>query len=576
MNSNFYLKKIKVELFGHLSFTGEPEFKPGVNILIGKNGSGKTSILQAIESPVEERTAAVPFSEKQVEQNKNKETLRLTFQTESDETPISYVDQKWTNSHIIKGKIRFIVSNRTIKNELTQNPFTQIAEFNIPDPTHEINIADEFNKTIISELLELVKEFRSETGENITEEIESAYRQGLVDFDKDIQIDFDRPNPVFFVDHNGNEVDILNLSAGEKEYLYFYSYLRRIRDDENKVILIDEPELHLHGNQIRKLCELVEKLSEKNQVILATHSSELLHFFLRSANLVLLNKGELSNPSVNDDLRVIVDEVGMPIDPSFFTAHWVFAENEPTKKLKGENAPTTPKLLEWIFKKDISRRFWSFGESKVRAEAAIDVLENASTASEDILLSIIFDGDKFFDLSEEYPSAEKSFDSENIYCFPFWEIENILISPHLLDEIIAEEEGVVGSKVFWARIKENEEIKKSLLESFTKTYTRNLVRRSFNSKRFDRNSIAELQKLKEEISSVEVDEGAINQKFNEVLEEEDWKWIPGKEALGFLTETKSDYWECVRALVDEDKFIELVKRDDDTKALIETIEEKAT
>jgi hypothetical protein len=276
----------------------------------------------------------------------------------------------WSGSESLLKRIRFVTSNRSLRNEMTvKGMFAGLQQFEIADPTQELNVADEFNKAINSELIERLKALDQEQSlEKITKEIEEEYRRGLVDLDKDIRLDFERDNPVYFIDPRGREVPISVLSAGEREFLYFFAYLRRIRNDRDRIILIDEPELHLHGNQVRKLCEMLAELSEYNQVIIATHSSDVLHHFLRGGNIVRLGDGVMRNINFPDDMRMLMDQIGLPIDPSVFTAHWIVAENKDSISLPGEGGPVTSEVLSWIFGRNIARRFWGFGSSRASAE----------------------------------------------------------------------------------------------------------------------------------------------------------------------------------------------------------------
>lgn len=50
INKTMYLSKFRVENYKSFRDSGEIEFKPGINIIVGQNNSGKTALLEAIES----------------------------------------------------------------------------------------------------------------------------------------------------------------------------------------------------------------------------------------------------------------------------------------------------------------------------------------------------------------------------------------------------------------------------------------------------------------------------------------------------------------------------------------------
>ncbi len=546
--SSFYITKIKINWFGHLAYEGIGSFINGVNILLGKNGSGKTSILNMINGAARQQNAGTPRTEDEVSVNSDSYYARLTIDTGTSE--VSYVDfpknnQPWQNTSVLPlEKVRYVTSNRLIKNELSTANIFKMQGFDIPEPGTEINVSDEFNKAIISEMLEEIKKVKER---KFTDEIEDAYRKGLVDFEKDIKIDFEKDNPVYFVDHKGREVSILNLSAGEKEYLYFYAYLRRIRADENKIILIDEPELHLHGNQIRRLCELISELGRKNQVIIATHSSDVLHHFFRTANIALVERGKISNPILGEEFSEAIEELGIPIDPSFFTAHWICAENKGGKRLAGTNSPTTQEALVWIFGNNRTRRYWSFGGSRVNVQSSLELISQASNKNSDARLSVILDGDKLSFPDREFPpKITNPSNIPGVLHFPFWEIENIFLNPLLINRVVESKNGKSGSDLLWEEIEKH---KTKLMQSYLKTTLRNHAKSLWKDNFFEGDPFADLENWKAQAASLSIEKEKLQQIFENILKAKDWKWVPGKEVLKIVENMQTNFWDKVRDLV---------------------------
>ena len=121
---------------------------------------------------------------------------------------------------------------------------------------------------------------------------------------------------VLFKDNNGVEFDIDALSTGEKTllskvlYLYFEGY-------ENKIILIDEPELSLHPSWQNKVLKIYENFALKNscQIIIATHSphiiasakNEYLRFLIKEDNKIVVK--QLSGSPLDRDINTIVKTI---------------------------------------------------------------------------------------------------------------------------------------------------------------------------------------------------------------------------------------------------------------------------
>lgn len=88
----------------------------------------------------------------------------------------------------------------------------------------------------------------------------------------------------------GNIIPFQDMSSGEKEVFFILSFFIR-NDISGSVIVIDEPELHLHPELARKLIQLMRAIKPQNQIWCATHSAELVDeagrertFFLRQTD----------------------------------------------------------------------------------------------------------------------------------------------------------------------------------------------------------------------------------------------------------------------------------------------------
>lgn len=85
----------------------------------------------------------------------------------------------------------------------------------------------------------------------------------------------------------GDVVPFQDLSSGEKEVFFILSFFIR-HSITDSVIVIDEPDLHLHPELARRLVDLMRIIKPGNQIWCATHSAELIDeagrertFFLR-------------------------------------------------------------------------------------------------------------------------------------------------------------------------------------------------------------------------------------------------------------------------------------------------------
>lgn len=74
---------------------------------------------------------------------------------------------------------------------------------------------------------------------------------------------------------SGEVVPFNDLSSGEKEVFFILSFFLR-HNVNNAVILIDEPEMHLHPELARMLVRTMQSIRPGNQLWLATHNAEII------------------------------------------------------------------------------------------------------------------------------------------------------------------------------------------------------------------------------------------------------------------------------------------------------------
>jgi predicted ATP-binding protein involved in virulence len=82
---------------------------------------------------------------------------------------------------------------------------------------------------------------------------------------------------VYNVDGRKEDITIDHLSSGEKQILVFFAHLiYSLVEKENGIFVIDEPELSLHVSWQKKFVKSFMKINPSIQLILATHSPEII------------------------------------------------------------------------------------------------------------------------------------------------------------------------------------------------------------------------------------------------------------------------------------------------------------
>ncbi|MCL5945557.1 MAG: AAA family ATPase [Planctomycetes bacterium] len=108
-------------------------------------------------------------------------------------------------------------------------------------------------------------------------------------------LDHPRYGETPLLEENGREYPFRSAASGEHvilDYLVQFTFPRPVN---NSLILIDEPELHLHPYWIRQLYDALPLMGNNNQFILTTHSPELRQ--LAAEDNALLDLGSLGSVS---------------------------------------------------------------------------------------------------------------------------------------------------------------------------------------------------------------------------------------------------------------------------------------
>ena len=324
----------KVHLKGYKSIRDlEIDFKPGLNIIIGPNGSGKTNFLEFVKAPLQ-------FSFNNFAQERyfaevqyvDKDCSILNFSLNGDFRISKNKRQAFILNQVLKWNNRIFIDREIIFEQGNEEPIYQIKsavssgslEYSVPksvtfnNPLHEV-----LNKGIELEVLNGIQSY-DENGEHIGEPYsmlfvkEAKKLDGIAEliiqsFDsedknkvrgikdklkiplnfinqlskftpiKGINFDFD-----IIREYNNKDIDNLffkfkvntkwlywnQLSDGTKRLFYIFTI---IYFDNGGIVLLEEPELGIHPDQLHKLMDFLIEQSKEKQIIITTHSPEVLN-----------------------------------------------------------------------------------------------------------------------------------------------------------------------------------------------------------------------------------------------------------------------------------------------------------
>lgn len=296
------MKVKKVEFNNHkvlgdleIDFCGSDDSTLDKIVLIGENGTGKTTILKEIYDLMDIESNSKSENKIFLELEENEKYLFKNYLLENNnniimEDDILYdcVDIKCLD--IKKEAFNFEDIDRDkYKSKVIYLP----AEVNFNslkrvDRTfrYKYKFRNEINENLISDLpsaianriyVEMIMNEdlpARESREKVCKEVNSIFESMDLDVEL-IGLSKDEDTIPIFRNIEGKEFDISGLSSGEKQ-LFLRALSLKFLNVNNSIILIDEPEISLHPRWQRKIINVYENIGENNQLIIATYSPHII------------------------------------------------------------------------------------------------------------------------------------------------------------------------------------------------------------------------------------------------------------------------------------------------------------
>ncbi|MBR1682687.1 MAG: ATP-binding protein [Bacteroidaceae bacterium] len=252
-----YIKRIEIDSLWkgvrHIVW----DLQPGVNVLSGINGVGKSTILR-------KTIRQLTRGKDELERDYNKLGVHLTFSPEEADS---------VRFDVIRGVDRPLVSAdilaRVTEARLTTELDWQLYQLQRRFLDYQVNQSNR----IVALFTAADPEAQAKAAEIAAEK---GHFQDLVDeLFKATGKRIDRSsNEIFFL-HLGERITPYLLSSGEKQMLIILLTVL-VEDRQPYVLLMDEPEISLHIEWQQRLLELITDLNPNAQVILTTHSPAVI------------------------------------------------------------------------------------------------------------------------------------------------------------------------------------------------------------------------------------------------------------------------------------------------------------
>lgn len=344
------------------------DFQPGFNLVVGVNGSGKTSLLQAVAASLYSFSsslggAALQISNQdarfEIQEFEGRYRFERIYPVTLDAVGSAFGRAAWNESLVREGQLKVFdipVLNSSIdilnpsSKKIVDLPLMAFYRADRRWNSSEISVEfaarqqpsrldaykdwfdasanlETFESWLIGKTLErLQKMSRSTASPKFNDELQlinSALTHALPDA-KGIEYDLGiRSLLVHF--ENNRSLTFNSLSDGQRGMLAMVSDIARrmcllnphlknkVLEETTGIVIIDELDIHLHPGWQRTIASTLKKLFPKIQFIAASHSPQIIGS-LRPGEVILLTNESSSHPRVTyglDSSRILEEVMGV-------------------------------------------------------------------------------------------------------------------------------------------------------------------------------------------------------------------------------------------------------------------------
>ena len=314
METLLYVTEIMIESVRHLKKIKIPVSDDKLRhvVLTGRNGSGKTSVLEAIGSFLDKITAteSICIAEETLKTRVElMESMRL-LESSNDENLIKSVKNAEDNLNKLKGgvDIKLNYSIFEIKNMFKSGNFVlayyksdRVFSADVPKHVEKVELKDHYSinekprENFVKYLLDLkmTEALSLTSGKNEKADLIKSWFKNFDEMlqkifgDNSVHLQFDEETFLFHISQNGKEsFDFNTLSSGYAAILDIVADII-IRMEKRKeksflfdmpgIVLIDEVENHLHLELQKRILQLLTTIFPNVQFIVSTHSPFILN-----------------------------------------------------------------------------------------------------------------------------------------------------------------------------------------------------------------------------------------------------------------------------------------------------------
>ena len=321
-----HLERIEIKnLWGEVDI--DWQLDPKVNILIGINGSGKTTILELVDAIVQEKNIKTVFDFNHIKlffSNNHiiyakrikdfdaffKKSTRKITALKSCDLPNGYTSESNFIEGAEKYRYRDFINldkvstfdmseedkiendgafyentdlDKTLRKLVNDFKGYQLKLRNLErkettildEKIRELSLKDNATIEELQALKNALHHKEAKVAEIYQQKNQFIFELNSLFGDTHKVIDFDENNSIIFI-KNGKTITPYRLSSGEKQILIILLKVI-LQENQPSILLMDEPELSLHLAWQLKLIDMIQRINENCQLIIATHAPGVLN-----------------------------------------------------------------------------------------------------------------------------------------------------------------------------------------------------------------------------------------------------------------------------------------------------------
>lgn len=322
MNNKNYIKQISIQGFRGFKEKQVIKFaypsnecKSGLNILVGQNCSGKSTILECIMMLMKKYSRGY-FLSKLMRHNEIELSIEMDninsitkLNTTSDDKYFASLTTKVdNNSTNTREKNYFFIPAK--KNVVNNNLYQNSREIKDFVNMYQNNSSETINRRIDNQNNEFISILTSiYANKDDKKEFNKIFKNFFKDTSWELYMSDEQQNSfiVDIIDKCG-EAHFEGVGDGLITIIYICVGIFLLKKDLVDVLLIDEPEVSLHTELIKKMGQVIKEYAKEYQIIISTHSPYLIDWesiqeggkLIRTLNNGQIEINELDNSLVKD------------------------------------------------------------------------------------------------------------------------------------------------------------------------------------------------------------------------------------------------------------------------------------